>query len=255
MVRKDLFGRQVSIVVALPRRAVQRDAPQAAAGHVHGAVPRRDGGLPPLSGETESAQDLLHRARRGRRADPRDPARGAGGGGRTARAHLGRRSADALAARLGRTAAARRSPRSTRLGSPTTTRRPTPTGRSPSTTSLNLEELRAAPDGFVVGIGNESAGERLTRVQVSTRPAARSTCRRSCRCSSRSGCASVGGDPRPPRGRGDGRSSTTSASSTPAARCSTSSRGRAWSRDALGAMWRGEAEVDSLNRLVDRRAG
>src|SRR5262249_14306684 len=31
---------------------------------------------------------------------------------------------------------------------------------------LNLEALAEAPDGFVVGIGNEAAGERLTRVRL-----------------------------------------------------------------------------------------
>src|SRR5439155_11429770 len=31
---------------------------------------------------------------------------------------------------------------------------------------LNLEELASSPDGFVVGVGNESSGERLTRVKL-----------------------------------------------------------------------------------------
>ena len=50
--------------------------------------------------------------------------------------------------------------------SPTTTRPPTRTGPSSPRTSSTSRSSDASSDGFVVGIGNETAGERLTRVRL-----------------------------------------------------------------------------------------
>ena len=74
-------------------RPVQRGAAQAAAAVLPGAVPRLHGRLPPVARRDRVGADLLHGARRPRRADPGGAVRGARGGGRAARPHLGRRPA------------------------------------------------------------------------------------------------------------------------------------------------------------------
>ena len=92
-----------------------------------------------------SRRDLLHRARRAGRADPRDPVRGAGGRGRAAGAHVGRRPPRRphRAPRAG--TRARCWQRSTARGSPTTTRRPRPTGPRWRWTSSAWSSSRATP--------------------------------------------------------------------------------------------------------------
>ena len=72
-------------------RALQRVAPQAAAGHVPRTLPRHGRRLPPVARRDGVGEDLLHGPRRAGRADPGDPLRGARGRGRTPRADLGRR--------------------------------------------------------------------------------------------------------------------------------------------------------------------
>jgi len=113
---------------------------------------------------------------------------------------------------------------------------------------LNLEELESSADGFVVGIGNEAAGERLTRVRLSKTggkvdlsafmPLLESLGLRVVE----EVPVHVGGEGRVfihDFGVLDGRGAVLDL------------EGVAHNvRDALGAMWRGEAEVDSLNRLV-----
>ena len=113
---------------------------------------------------------------------------------------------------------------------------------------LNLEELASSPDGFVVGIGNESAGERLTRVRLyktggkvdlsAFMPLLESL-----------GLRVV--EEIPVHLEGEGRVFIHDFGVLDARGAVLDLEGVAGSvRDALGAMWRGEAEVDSLNRLV-----
>ena len=113
---------------------------------------------------------------------------------------------------------------------------------------LNLEELGSTPDGFVVGIGNEAAGERLTRVRLyktggkvdlsAFMPLLESL-----------GLRVV--EEVPVHLEGEGRVYIHDfgvLDSRGAVLDLESEAGMV--RDAVGAMWRGEAEVDSLNRLV-----
>ncbi len=113
---------------------------------------------------------------------------------------------------------------------------------------LHLEELEDSEDGFVVGIGNETVGERLTRVKLyktggkvdlsAFMPLLESL-----------GLRAVEEIPVQLRGAGrayvhdfgvlDSRGAVLNLE-TDSARVV----------DAIGAMWRGDAEVDSLNRLV-----
>jgi glutamate dehydrogenase len=111
-----------------------------------------------------------------------------------------------------------------------------------------LEELESSPDGFVVGIGNESTGERLTRVKLyktggkvdlsAFMPLLESL-----------GLRAVEEVPTALLGEGkvfihdfgvlDARGAVLNLE-TEADRVV----------DAIGAMWRGQSEVDSLNRLI-----
>jgi glutamate dehydrogenase len=113
---------------------------------------------------------------------------------------------------------------------------------------LNLEELERSQDGFVVGIGNEAAGERLTRVRLSKTggkvdlsafmPLLESLGLRVVE----EVPVHVGGDGRVfihDFGVLDGRGAVLDLEDVADN-----------VREALGSMWRGEAEVDSLNRLV-----
>jgi glutamate dehydrogenase len=113
---------------------------------------------------------------------------------------------------------------------------------------VHLEELEASEDGFVVGVGNETVGERLTRVKLyktggkvdlsAFMPLLESL-----------GLRAVEEVPVQLRGAGrvyvhdfgvlDARGAVLNLE-TDSARVV----------DAIGAMWRGWAEVDSLNRLV-----
>ena len=113
---------------------------------------------------------------------------------------------------------------------------------------VSLETLRADPDGFVIGIANESVGERLTRVKLyktggkvdlsAFMPLLESL-----------GLRAV--EEIPIAMRGEGRVYIHDFGVLDARGAVLNLGGEAdLVRDALSAMWRGEAEVDSLNRLV-----
>ncbi len=113
---------------------------------------------------------------------------------------------------------------------------------------LRLEDLERASDGFVVGVGNESVGERLTRVRLyktggkvdlsAFMPLLESL-----------GLRVV--EEIPVAMLGDGRVYIHDFGVLDARGAVLNLEGQAdLVTDALGAMWRGEAEVDSLNRLV-----
>ncbi len=247
LVRKDLFGRQVSIVVALPRErfsaTLRKRLQDMFMERFHGVTVDYHLSL----GETESAkifftvhvepgvqipeikhEELEAEVERLARTWDDD-------------------LADALAARLGeqrgRALAASYAPRF-------------PDYYKTSDTDwelavddvLNLEELSSSSDGFVVGIGNESAGERLTRVRLyktggkvdlsAFMPLLESL-----------GLRVV--EEIPVHLEGEGRVFIHDFGVLDARAAVLELEGVAGSvRDALGAMWRGEAEVDSLNRLV-----
>ena len=165
LVRRDLYGRSISIVVALPRDRFNADLRKSLQRlfkeRFHGSTVDYHLSL----GETENARIFFTVHVDPGRADPRGPLRGARAGGRTARAQLGRRP-QRLAGRPRRAPiAARRSPTGMRPGSPTTTSR-TATGTLIVDDVLKLDELEQNDEGFVVGLGNEPTGERLTRVKL-----------------------------------------------------------------------------------------
>ena len=112
LLRKDLYGRQVSIVVALPREKFSASLRK----RLQEMFRERFGGTSidyHLSlGETESARIFFTVHVETGRPDPRDPVRGAGGGGRAARAHVGRRPARPPDRRSSGPSAGRCSPRS-----------------------------------------------------------------------------------------------------------------------------------------------
>ena len=113
---------------------------------------------------------------------------------------------------------------------------------------INLEELSASSDGFVVGIGNEAAGERLTRVRLyktggkvdlsAFMPLLESL-----------GLRVVEEVPVHLEGEGRVYIHDFGVLDSRGAVLDLESEAR-MVREAIGAMWRGEAEVDSLNRLV-----
>ena len=247
LVRKDLFGRQVSVVVALPRErfsaSLRKRLQDMFMERFHGVTVDYHLSL----GETESAKifftvhveagvqipDLPHEQLE---AEVERLAR-------TWDDDL----QDALVARLGEE-------RGSGLAAAYGPRFPDYYKTSDSDWALvvddvlNLEELESSADGFVVGIGNEAAGERLTRVRLSKTggkvdlsafmPLLESLGLRVVE----EVPVHVGGEGRVfihDFGVLDGRGAVLDL------------EGVAHNvRDALGAMWRGEAEVDSLNRLV-----
>ncbi len=247
MVRKDLFGRQVSIVVALPRErftaTLRKRLQDMFMERFHGVTVDYHLSL----GETESAKIFftVHVEAGVQIPEIRHE---------ELEAEVERLArtwdddlADALAARLGeqggRALAAKYAPRF-------------PDYYKTSDTDwalavddvLNLEELASSPDGFVVGIGNESAGERLTRVRLyktggkvdlsAFMPLLESL-----------GLRVV--EEIPVHLEGEGRVFIHDFGVLDARGAVLELEGVAGAvRDALGAMWRGEAEVDSLNRLV-----
>ena len=247
MVRKDLFGRQVSIVVALPRErftaTLRKRLQDMFMERFHGVTVDYHLSL----GETESAKIFftVHVEAGVQIPEIRHE---------ELEAEVERLArtwdddlADALAARLGeqggRALAAKYAPRF-------------PDYYKTSDTDwalavddvLNLEELASSPDGFVVGIGNESAGERLTRVRLyktggkvdlsAFMPLLESL-----------GLRVV--EEIPVHLEGEGRVFIHDFGVLDARGAVLDLEGVAGAvRDALGAMWRGEAEVDSLNRLV-----
>ena len=247
MVRKDLFGRQVSIVVALPRErftaTLRKRLQDMFVERFHGVTVDYHLSL----GETESAKIFFTVHVEAGVQIPEIPHE-------ELEAEVERLArtwdddlADALAARLGeqsgRALAATYAPRF-------------PDYYKTSDTDwalavddvLNLEELASSPDGFVVGIGNESAGERLTRVRLyktggkvdlsAFMPLLESL-----------GLRVV--EEIPVHLEGEGRVFIHDFGVLDARGAVLHLEGVAGSvRDALGAMWRGEAEVDSLNRLV-----
>jgi glutamate dehydrogenase len=247
MVRKDLFGRQVSIVVALPRErftaTLRKRLQDMFMERFHGVTVDYHLSL----GETESAKIFftVHVEAGVQIPEIRHE---------ELEAEVERLArtwdddlADALAARLGeqggRALAAKYAPRF-------------PDYYKTSDTDwalavddvVNLEELVSSPDGFVVGIGNESAGERLTRVRLyktggkvdlsAFMPMLESL-----------GLRVV--EEIPVHLEGEGRVFIHDFGVLDARGAVLDLEGVAGAvRDALGAMWRGEAEVDSLNRLV-----
>ncbi|TMK90382.1 MAG: NAD-glutamate dehydrogenase [Actinobacteria bacterium] len=247
LIRKDLFGRQVSIVVALPRErftARLRKRLQAMfMERFHGVTVDYHLSL----GETESAKIFFTVHVEAGEQIPEIPHE-------ELEAEVERLArtwdddlADALAARLGeqrgRALAATYAPRF-------------PDNYKTSDTDwalavddvLNVEELASSPDGFVVGIGNESSGERLTRVRLyktggkvdlsAFMPLLESL-----------GLRVV--EEIPVHLEGEGRVFVHDFGVLDARGAVLDLEGAAEAvRDAIGAMWRGEAEVDSLNRLV-----
>ncbi len=247
LIRKDLFGRQVSIVVALPRErftaTLRKRLQDMFMERFHGVTVDYHLSL----GETESAKIFftVHVEAGVQIPEIRHE---------ELEAEVERLArtwdddlADALAARLGeqrgRALAATYAPRF-------------PDYYKTSDTDwalavddvLNLEELASSPDGFVVGIGNESAGERLTRVRLyktggkvdlsAFMPLLESL-----------GLRVV--EEIPVHLEGEGRVFIHDFGVLDARGAVLELEGVAEAvRDALGAMWRGEAEVDSLNRLV-----
>ena len=166
LVRRDIFGRQVSVVVALPREkftaALRKRLQQMVLERFHGTSVDYSLSL----GETESAKIFFTVHLDAGHDDPGGPLRGARGRGRAARPDLGRRPARRArqgvgGPRRGEALAEKYSPRF-------------PDYYKVSETDwalavedvLRLEELETADDGFVVGIGNEASGERLTRVKL-----------------------------------------------------------------------------------------
>jgi glutamate dehydrogenase len=247
LIRKDLFGRQVSIVVALPRErftaTLRKRLQDMFMERFHGVTVDYHLSL----GETESAKIFFTVHVEAGVQIPEIPHE-------ELEAEVERLArtwdddlADALAARLGerggRALAATYAPRF-------------PDYYKTSDTDwalavddvLSLEELVSSPDGFVVGIGNESAGERLTRVRLyktggkvdlsAFMPLLESL-----------GLRVV--EEIPVHLEGEGRVFIHDFGVLDARGAVLDLEGVAGSvRDALGAMWRGEAEVDSLNRLV-----
>ena len=113
---------------------------------------------------------------------------------------------------------------------------------------VSLEQLKGDTDGFVIGIGNESVGERLTRVKLyktggkvdlsAFMPLLESL-----------GLRAV--EEIPIALRGEGRVFIHDFGVLDARGAVLNLEGEAdLVRNALTAMWRGDAEVDSLNRLV-----
>ena len=113
---------------------------------------------------------------------------------------------------------------------------------------VSLEQLTSDTDGFVIGIGNENVGERLTRVKLyktggkvdlsAFMPLLESL-----------GLRAV--EEIPIALRGEGRAYIHDFGVLDARGAVLNLEGEAGLvRDALTAMWRGDAEVDSLNRLV-----
>lgn len=247
LVRKDIFGRQVSIVVALPREkfsaALRKRLQQMFLQRFHGQTIDYNLSL----GETESAkifftvhvepgvqipeipyEELEEEVERLARTWDDD-------------------LQDVLVAKVGRE-------RGVALAQKYAARFPEYYKVSETDWDLavedvvRLEELEASLDGFVVGVGNESTGERLTRVKLykiggkvdlsAFMPLLESL-----------GLRAVEEIPVQLLGEGkvyihdfgvlDARGAVLNLE-TEADRVI----------DAIGAMWRGEAEVDSLNRLV-----
>jgi glutamate dehydrogenase len=247
LVRKDLFGRQVSIVVALPRERftakLRKSLQDMFMERFHGVTVDYHLSL----GETESAKIFFTVHVEAGVQIPEIPHE-------ELEAEVERLArtwdddlADALAARLGeqhgRAVAAAYAPRF-------------PDYYKTSDTDwalavddvLNLEELASSADGSVVGIGNESSGERLTRVRLyktggkvdlsAFMPLLESL-----------GLRVV--EEIPVHLEGEGRVFIHDFGVLDARGAVLDLEGAAEAvRDALGAMWRGEAEVDSLNRLV-----
>src|SRR5438034_481411 len=247
LIRKDLFGRQVSIVVALPRERftarLRKRLQEMFMERFHGVTVDYHLSL----GETESAKIFFTVHVEPGVQVPEIPHEELEADVERLARTWDDDLADALAARLGeqrgRALAASYAPRF-------------PDYYKTSDTDwalavddvLNLEELSSSSDGFVVGIGNESAGERLTRVRLyktggkvdlsAFMPLLESL-----------GLRVV--EEIPVHLEGEGRVFIHDFGVLDARAAVLDLEGAAEAvRDALGAMWRGEAEVDSLNRLV-----
>jgi glutamate dehydrogenase len=247
LVRKDLFGRQVSIVVALPRErfsaALRKDLQAMFMERFHGVTVDYHLSL----GETESAKIFFTVHVEPGMQIPDIPYE-------ELEADVERLARtwdddlhDALAARLGEE-------RGGALAAAYGPRFPDYYKTSDSDWALvvddvlNLEKLATSPDGFVVGIGNESAGERLTRVRLS-KTGGKVDLSAFMPLLESLGLRVV--EEVPVHVGGEGRVFIHDFGVL-------DSRGAVLDlddvadgvRDALGSMWRGEAEVDSLNRLV-----
>jgi len=247
LIRKDLFGRQVSIVVALPRERftarLRKRLQEMFMERFHGVTVDYHLSL----GETESAKIFFTVHVEPGVQVPEIPHEELEADVERLARTWDDDLADALAARLGeqrgRALAATYAPRF-------------PDYYKTSDTDwalavdnvLNLEELASSPDGFVVGVGNESSGERLTRVRLyktggkvdlsAFMPLLESL-----------GLRVV--EEIPVHLEGEGRVFIHDFGVLDARGAVLDLEGAAEAvRDALGAMWRGEAEVDSLNRLV-----
>ena len=247
LIRKDLFGRQVSIVVALPRERftarLRKRLQDMFMERFHGVTVDYHLSL----GETESAKIFFTVHVEPGVQVPEIPHEELEADVERLARTWDDDLADALAARLGeqrgRALAATYAPRF-------------PDHYKTSDTDwalavdnvLNLEELASSPDGFVVGVGNESSGERLTRVRLyktggkvdlsAFMPLLESL-----------GLRVV--EEIPVHLEGEGRVFIHDFGVLDARGAVLDLEGAAEAvRDALGAMWRGEAEVDSLNRLV-----
>jgi glutamate dehydrogenase len=247
LVRKDLFGRQVSIVVALPRErfsaSLRKRLQEMFMERFHGVTVDYHLSL----GETESAKIFFTVHVEPGVQIPEIPYEQLEADVERLARTWDDDLQDALVARLGEE-------RGGALASTYGPKFPDYYKTSDSDWALvvddvvNLEELEASPDGFVVGIGNEAAGERLTRVRLyktggkvdlsAFMPLLESLGLRVVE----EVPVHVGGEGRVfihDFGVLDGRGAVLDLVGVSEA-----------VRDALRSMWRGEAEVDSLNRLI-----
>jgi len=247
LVRKDLFGRQVSIVVALPRErfsaALRKRLQDMFMERFHGVTVDYHLSL----GETESAKIFFTVHVEPGVQIPEIPYEELEADVERVARTWDDDLLDALTERLGEE-------RGAALAAEYGPRFPDYYKTADSDWALvvddvmKLEELESSPDGFVVGIGNEAAGERLTRVRLyktggkvdlsAFMPLLESL-----------GLRVVEEVPVHLGGEGkvfihdfgvlDGRGAVLDLEGVAEK-----------VREALVSMWRGEAEVDSLNRLV-----
>ena len=165
LIRRDLYGRNVSVVVALPRDRFNAELRKRLQAAVPRAVPRHDDRLPPLARRDGVREDLLHGARRPGMQIPDVPLRGARARGRAPRADVGRRPAR-RARRRGSGRARARARREVRAAVPRLLQGERRMGARSSTTCCSSRSWSASARGSSSGLGNEAKGERLTRVKL-----------------------------------------------------------------------------------------
>jgi glutamate dehydrogenase len=247
LVRKDLFGRQVSIVVALPRErfsaGLRKRLQDMFMERFHGVTVDYHLSL----GETESAKIFFTVHVEPGTQIPEIPYEQLEADVERLARTWDDDLQDALVSRLGEE-------RGAALAARYGPRFPDYYKTSDSDWALvvddvlNLEELERSTDGFVVGIGNESAGERLTRVRLS-KTGGKVDLSAFMPLLESLGLRVV--EEVPVHVSGEGRVFIHDFGVLDGRGAVLDLEGVADNvRDALGSMWRGEAEVDSLNRLI-----